>query len=159
MLVKMQVPGPHLRPTESEWESSKSALQSDFQVTLMYNNKVWKAVFYGICVFALTGKFFASIYACGNIAYPYSPSFPQSTCPNSNRHDLFCCCGDGKHGETSWLGYRGALGSIEIQQPGWRWLEGIRICILKICALELRLQKFGKHRTNQQQNYIGQISN
>lgn len=93
------------------------------------HNKILKEVFYNICILALPGKFFASVSAYGNLASLYSLRLPWSTCPNPKRYNLSCCCGDGKYGETSWLGND-----------------------------ELRLQKGRKPRANQQQNYPGQIS-
>lgn len=145
---------PNPRLTESELEPIKSALKPYFQVTVMYI-KIWKSVFYSICVFASLGKLFASIYACGNIAYPYSISLLWSTCTNLNRHNLFCCYRDGKYGETSWIRCKRELGITEMQQIGYRLMEGTRDCILRTCALEVT--KFRKPRANQQHNYPWQI--
>lgn len=37
-----------------------------------------------------------------------------------------------------------------MQQLDWRWLEETKVCILRTCALELRLQKGKKPKANQQ---------
>lgn len=152
MLAKFQILGSHLRPPQLEWEPS-SLRYNHLSRWHWYIIKLEKAVFYSICILALPGKFFASISTCENLASLYSFSFPWSTCPDSNKCNLLCCFEDRKYGETSWLKYRGGLGNMEAGGDG----KDLGF-VLKISAIELRLQKSRKPRANQWQNYPGQIS-